>query len=195
MTYLRVTETKFVTHVTKKVSKFFQQPFKEYICSTFKRSSIPKFLIYQSYLTTPIGFLRILSNGEAIVEIKFMDTDGPEDPDIHTESARTQLQEYFEGKRDSFALNLSPNGTEFEQKVWDELKKIPIGSTTNYGKVALRLGDKNMAQAIGAANGKNPIAIIIPCHRVIGSNNNLVGYAGGLRRKEWLLKHEGALLL
>jgi len=152
-------------------------------------------LIYQSYLSTPIGFLRILSNGSAITEIRFMDTDGPEDPDVHTESARTQLLEYFEGRRDSFQLNLEPDGTDFEHKVWKELLKIPNGVTTNYGKIAGDLGDKKMAQAVGAANGKNPIAVVIPCHRVVGANNNLTGYAGGLHRKEWLLKHEGAILL
>lgn len=124
-----------------------------------------------------------------------MDTDGPEDPDVHTESARTQLLEYFEGRRDSFQLNLEPDGTDFEHKVWKELLKIPIGVTTSYGKIAGDLGDTKMAQAVGAANGKNPIAVVIPCHRVIGANNNLTGYAGGLHRKEWLLKHEGAILL
>ena len=152
-------------------------------------------MIYQSYLKTPIGFLQILSNGNAITEIKFMDTDGPEDPDIHTESARTQLREYFEGVRTTFQLPLEPEGTPFEHSVWRELEKIPFGTTTNYGTIASKTGDKKAAQAVGAANGKNPISIVIPCHRVIGINNNLVGYGGGMHRKEWLLKHEGALLL
>lgn len=152
-------------------------------------------MIYQSYLETPIGYLRILSDGEGITEIKFMDTDGPEDPDIHTESARTQLQEYFDGNRNSFNLELRPDGTEFESKVWKELIEIPMGSTTSYGSIAKKLGDLNFSQAVGHANGKNPIAVVIPCHRVIGSDDKLVGYAGGMHRKEWLLKHEGALLL
>jgi methylated-DNA-[protein]-cysteine S-methyltransferase len=152
-------------------------------------------LTYQSYLETPIGYLRILSNGEGITEIKFQDSDGPEDPDIHTESARTQLREYFEGNRNKFDLVLTHEGTTFEQKVWGELAVIPHGSTTTYGSIATKLGDKNFSQAVGNANGKNPIAVVIPCHRVIGSDNKLVGYAGGLHRKEWLLKHEGALLL
>lgn len=152
-------------------------------------------MIYQSYLETPIGYLRILSDGEGITEIKFMDTDGPEDPDIHTESARTQLQEYFDGNRNSFNLELHPDGTEFESKVWKELQEIPQGSTTSYGAIAKKLGDRNFSQAVGHANGKNPIAVVIPCHRVIGSDDKLVGYAGGMHRKEWLLKHEGALLL
>lgn len=152
-------------------------------------------MIYQSYLHTPIGYLRILSNGNAITEIKFMDTDGPEDPDVITESARTQLQEYFNGNRDVFQLPLHPEGTEFENQVWDELKRIPNGTTTSYGNIAGKLGDPHLAQAVGSANGKNPIAVIIPCHRVIGANINLTGYSGGLHRKEWLLKHEGSILL
>ncbi len=152
-------------------------------------------MTYQSYLKTPIGYLRILSNGEGITEIKFQDTDGPEDPDIHTESARTQLKEYFDGHRNQFDLPINSGGTKFEEDVWNELKSIPHGATTTYGTIAQKLGDKNFAQAVGSANGKNPIAVVIPCHRVIGSDNKLVGYAGGLHRKEWLLKHEGALLL
>lgn len=152
-------------------------------------------MTYQSYLKTPIGFLRILSNGNGITEVRFMDTDGPEDPDIHTESARTQLREYFEGNRNTFDVNLEADGTAFEHNVWDQLNKIPFGSTTTYGTIAKKIGDPNASQAVGSANGKNPIAIIVPCHRVVGSNNNLTGYAGGLDRKEWLLKHEGALLL
>lgn len=124
-----------------------------------------------------------------------MDFDGPEDPDIHTESAKTQLREYFEGYRDSFSLSLLPSGTKFEQTVWNKLLEIPQGSTTSYGTIAKKLGDKNSSQAVGHANGKNPIAVVIPCHRVIGSDQKLVGYAGGLERKEWLLKHEGALLI
>lgn len=136
-----------------------------------------------------------MSNGDGITEIKFQDTDGPEDPDIHTESARTQLREYFEGHRNKFDLALEPSGTSFEQSVWENLKTIPFGTTTTYGSIAKKLGNITYSQAVGSANGKNPIAIVIPCHRVIGANNNLVGYAGGLDKKEWLLKHEGALLL
>ncbi len=152
-------------------------------------------MTHVSYLETPIGFLRILSQNGGISQIKFMEFDGPEDPDIHTESAKTQLKEYFAGVRDTFDLTLLPGGTEFEQKVWHQLNSIPHGSTTTYGKIASKLGDRNLSQAVGSANGKNPIAVVIPCHRVIGSDNKLVGYAGGLDRKEWLLKHEGALLL
>lgn len=151
--------------------------------------------MYVSYYKSPIGYLRILSNGSAITEIKFMDSDGPEDPDIHTESARTQLREYFEGHRDRFQLKLMPEGSKFEQKVWKQLLEIPKGTTVTYGSIARNIGDPKASQAVGNANGKNPIAIIIPCHRVIGADQKLTGYAGGLERKEWLLKHEGSLLI
>lgn len=152
-------------------------------------------MTYVSFLETPIGVLRILSNGNGITEIKFMDFAGPEDPDPHTESAKTQLREYFEGHRSSFQLELELNGSSFEQKVWGQLLEIPQGSTTTYGSIARKIGDANASQAVGKANGKNPIAVVVPCHRVIGSDQKLVGYAGGLERKEWLLKHERALLL
>lgn len=156
---------------------------------------LSKKLMYVSYYKSPIGYLRILSNGKAITEIKFMDSNGPEDPDVHTESARTQLREYFEGNRDRFQLNLLPEGSEFEQKVWKQLMEIPKGHTVSYGSIAKKIGDPKASQAVGKANGKNPIAIVIPCHRVIGADHKLTGYAGGLERKEWLLKHEGALLI
>ncbi|HBX66656.1 MAG: methyltransferase [Balneola sp.] len=152
-------------------------------------------MTYVSFLESPIGVLRILSNGDGITEIKFMDFDGPEDPDVHTESAKTQLREYFEENRSAFQLELQPQGTEFEQQVWNQLLEIPQGSTTSYGKIAKKLGDEKASQAVGKANGKNPIAIVIPCHRVIGADDKLTGYAGGLERKEWLLKHEGSLLI
>lgn len=106
-----------------------------------------------------------------------------------------QLDEYFDGERTVFDLPLAPEGTEFQQSVWEELEKIPFGHIITYGELAQRLGDPNKVRAVGAANGQNPIPIIIPCHRVIGGDNKLVGYAGGIERKKQLLQHEGALLL
>lgn len=152
-------------------------------------------MTFVSYLETPIGYLRILSNGTAITQIKFMEFNGPEDPDTHTESAKTQLREYFEGQRNTFNIPLAATGTEFERSVWQKLTQLKYGETVTYGNIASSFGDTNYSQAVGAANGKNPIVIIIPCHRVVGVNNKLVGYSGGLDRKEWLLKHEGSLLL
>ncbi|MBN1937224.1 MAG: methylated-DNA--[protein]-cysteine S-methyltransferase [Anaerolineae bacterium] len=110
------------------------------------------------------------------------------------EMALVQLDEYFSGVRRVFDLPLGLHGTEFQQRVWRQLLEIPYGQTASYAEVARALGNPQAVRAVGLANGKNPISIIVPCHRVIGSDGNLVGYGGGLWRKEWLLKHEGCLL-
>ena len=101
-----------------------------------------------------------------------------------------QLNEYFEGKRQTFSLKLNPQGTDFQQKVWKALQTIPYGTTTTYLKLSQQLGDVKAIRAVANANGKNPLWIVIPCHRVIGSDGSLTGYAGGLHRKQWLLEHE-----
>ncbi len=106
------------------------------------------------------------------------------------EQCKQQLNEYFAGERKEFDINISQEGTEFQQKVWSELYKIPHGKTVSYNYIAERVGGKNMMRAVGSANGKNQISIIVPCHRVIGSDGSLTGYAGGMWRKEWLLKQE-----
>lgn len=108
---------------------------------------------------------------------------------------RGQLTEYFARARTAFDLPLDPPGTPFEHRVWDLLRSIPYGSTTTYGELARRLGDARATRAVGAANGKNPIPIIVPCHRVVGARGELTGFGGGLDRKRWLLEHEGALLM
>lgn len=101
-----------------------------------------------------------------------------------------QLHEYFEGKRKEFTFKLNPKGTDFQQRVWQELLKIPFGKTTSYLELSKQLGDVKAIRAVAAANGKNPLWIVVPCHRVIGSDGSLTGYAGGLWRKKWLLEHE-----
>jgi len=105
--------------------------------------------------------------------------------------ARQQLAEYFAGKRRDFDLTLAPRGTEFQQEVWAALRTIPFGATCCYADIAERIGRPSAMRAVGAANGKNPIAIVVPCHRVIGRDGSLTGYGGGLDRKRWLLEHEG----
>jgi len=107
--------------------------------------------------------------------------------------ATEQLAEYFAGTRTTFDLPLDGGGTPFERRVWDALRTIRYGTTLSYGELARRLGDVRATRAVGAANGKNPIPIIVPCHRVIGANGALTGFGGGLERKRWLLEHEGAL--
>lgn len=106
-----------------------------------------------------------------------------------------QLDEYFQGTRTTFSVDLAPRGTDFQQRVWRALLTIPYGQTTTYQQMAAALANPHGSQAVGRANGANPIAILIPCHRVIGRKGQLTGYAGGLWRKEWLLRHEGALLV
>jgi methylated-DNA-[protein]-cysteine S-methyltransferase len=140
---------------------------------------------------SPPGFLILKSDGRAITEIHFSETDIQEKNSCAVlETCREQLQNYFSGKSFLFDLPLNPAGTEFQQKVWAELLKIPFGETITYHELAIRLGDAKVIRAAGTANGRNPIAVIIPCHRVIGAGNQLIGYAGGIWRKKWLLEHE-----
>jgi methylated-DNA-[protein]-cysteine S-methyltransferase len=105
-------------------------------------------------------------------------------------SAVRELQEYFDGTRREFDLPLDPVGTDFQQQAWRVLRTIPFGETISYGEQAARLGDKNKSRAVGAANGRNPISIIVPCHRVVGSTGKLTGFAAGVDAKAWLLQHE-----
>jgi methylated-DNA-[protein]-cysteine S-methyltransferase len=107
--------------------------------------------------------------------------------------ARDQLTEYFAGQRRSFDLPLDATGTPFQHQVWAQLRKIPFGTTTSYGDLARRIGDPGKARAVGAANGRNPISIVVPCHRVIGADGSLTGFGGGIERKRWLLAHEARL--
>jgi methylated-DNA-[protein]-cysteine S-methyltransferase len=108
--------------------------------------------------------------------------------------AATQLAEYFAGERTRFELALSPYGTAFQQKVWLALREIPFGRTTTYGEIAADLGQPTASRAVGLANGRNPLAVIVPCHRVIGADGSLTGFGGGLPRKRWLLEHERSVL-
>lgn len=143
---------------------------------------------------SPIGTLKIEGNKEGISAITFVkETVQPSlqsvIPEV-LEDAVYQLEEYFSRKRTTFDLLLNPDGTSFQKRVWDALQKIPYGTTVSYLDMAKTLGDPKVIRAAASANGKNPISIIIPCHRVIGSDGSLTGYAGGLHRKKWLLAHE-----
>ena len=148
---------------------------------------------YVTYLKSPIGQMIITADEEAVNSIFFVfpDTEMPiENSNEVLEISKQQLNEYFSGERKEFDVKINQKGTEFQQKVWNELIKIPHGKTVSYNYIAERVGGKNMMRAVGSANGKNQISIIVPCHRVIGSDGKLSGYAGGMWRKEWLLKHE-----
>jgi methylated-DNA-[protein]-cysteine S-methyltransferase len=147
---------------------------------------------------SPIGELLLTASDTALTGVYFPKARrvaiGPSGENAILWETKRQLAEYFAGVRTSFDLPLDATGTPFERRVWDLLRGIPYGTTTSYGELARRLGDPKEARAVGAANGKNPIPIIVPCHRVVGSSGDLTGFGGGLERKRWLLEHEGALL-
>jgi methylated-DNA-[protein]-cysteine S-methyltransferase len=147
------------------------------------------------YLGTPLGTLRISGSQAGIRAIQFLDEAPPVPPEEPLPSVLTvcaqQLREYFAGQRRSFEVPLDLCGTPFQLRVWELLQHIPFGETRTYLDLALALGDVKAVRAVGAANGQNPVPIIVPCHRVIGQDGQLVGYGGGLWRKEWLLAHEG----
>lgn len=144
------------------------------------------------YLNTPVGTLEIKGDIDGLAFVNFIDPEESESKIIPESLQDTvqQLSEYFEGNRTNFKLKLNPEGTFFQKKVWQQIKDIPFGKTASYQDIANQLGDPKAIRAAASANGKNPIAIIIPCHRVIGSDGSLIGYAGGLHRKKWLLEHE-----
>ncbi len=150
-------------------------------------------MIKTAYIETPIGIAAIVGGKSGITKISITQ-DTPETPSSEIpdflKKAVTQLQEYFEGSRNTFDIELNPSGTDFQRKVWSELSKIPYGKTVSYLDIAKRLGDPKTIRAAATANGKNPLWVVIPCHRVIGSDGSLTGYAGGLWRKKWLLAHE-----
>ncbi|GED22331.1 methylated-DNA--[protein]-cysteine S-methyltransferase [Halomonas halmophila] len=138
-----------------------------------------------------LGLIKLTANARGLTEIAFVQSqDGEPKPSEVTDRARQQLAEYFDGQRHAFDLPLAPLGTDFQRRVWDALSTIPFGETRNYGEIADQLRCKGGQRAVGNANGKNPLAIVVPCHRVIGSDGSLTGYAGGIGRKQWLLAHE-----
>lgn len=145
-----------------------------------------------AYLNQPPYLLKVVTNSEEVLEVTFVEkeekwTNNP--PEILLQTLQ-QLQEYFLGNRKIFDLKLNPKGTDFQKKVWKNLEEIPFGKTKTYAQMAQNLGDPKVIRAAASANGKNPIAIIIPCHRVIGTNGSLTGYAGGLENKKRLLDFE-----
>jgi methylated-DNA-[protein]-cysteine S-methyltransferase len=144
-----------------------------------------------AYIQTPIGIAEIKGDENGLASVSVLDTNKPIGtvPDV-LESAAKQFQEYFEGTRTEFDLKLNPEGTDFQKKVWEALQEIPFGKTISYLDLSKQLGDVKAIRAVASANGKNPLWIVVPCHRVIGTNGDLTGYAGGLHRKKWLLEHE-----
>ena len=151
-------------------------------------------------VATPIGTVTLTSNGRALTRLWLTDTDLTEDSSVPSEedavltAAREQLEAYFDARLQSFDLPLEPHGTEFQRCVWDSLKRIPFGETISYAELARRVARPKAVRAVGAANGRNPLMIIVPCHRVIGADGSLTGFGAGIERKRWLLDHETRVL-
>jgi methylated-DNA-[protein]-cysteine S-methyltransferase len=145
-------------------------------------------------IESPVGELLLTSDGTSLTRLLFapfeIDPTWTEEPCPALDAAVTQLGEYFDGSRTAFDLPLEPAGTTFQQTVWLALRDIPYAETINYGQLAVRVGNRNASRAVGLANGRNPISIVVPCHRVIGANGSLTGYGGGLDRKRALLDLE-----
>lgn len=149
-------------------------------------------MIKKAYIKTPVGIAEISGDDQGISRISILDAERDPSSEIPTElqEAATQLQDYFAGKRVDFTFALNPTGTEFQLKVWKSLLEIPYGKTVSYMEQTKKLGDAKAIRAVASANGKNPLWIVVPCHRVVGTNGSLTGYAGGIWRKKWLLEHE-----
>jgi methylated-DNA-[protein]-cysteine S-methyltransferase len=146
-------------------------------------------------IETPIGPLHAQVDEEGrLLELRFSSGADSQSSSTNYQPVIDQLREYFAGKRQTFELELAPRGTEFQRAVWNELLRIGYGETITYAELARRIGKPSAVRAVGAANGANPIPVIVPCHRVIGSNGTLTGYGGGIERKQWLLAHEGRRL-
>ena len=150
--------------------------------------------MYRQLVQSPIGPLALQSDGQALTALRFGST-GDEAPQASCpvlEQAAQELREYFSGGRKVFTIPLSPTGTDFQRSVWSALLDVPYGATTTYGAIAAALGNPRACRAVGLANNRNPIPIFVPCHRVVGSDGRLTGYAGGLDVKRFLLELEGA---
>lgn len=147
----------------------------------------------QVYMQSPVGITLIEGDENGVQKILvFDDKEMPLSKSVPKvlQAAVKQLKEYFDGKRTEFDFPINPQGSDFQKRVWDSLLEIPFGKTMTYMEQAKKLGDVKAIRAVASANGKNPLWIVVPCHRVIGTNGSLTGYAGGLWRKKWLLEHE-----
>jgi len=154
---------------------------------------------YYQEFTSPIGRLLLVSDGAALTGLSMSDNDGGPQPGPGwmrggklLESACEQLDAYFSGASYEFDIPLAADGTDFQKRVWRQLQRIPFGETISYGEQARRIGQPKASRAVGRANGQNPIAIVVPCHRVIGADGTLTGFGGGIDRKKWLLDHEAS---
>lgn len=143
-------------------------------------------------IKSPLGFTKIVGDEDGIASVSILNSEEKVTDiiPVELEDCVFQLNEYYEGSRTQFDLKLNPQGTDFQKQVWKQLEQIPFGKTISYLELSKQLGDVKAIRAVANVNGKNPLWIIVPCHRVIGSDGSLTGYAGGLHRKQWLLEHE-----
>lgn len=148
--------------------------------------------MYQTQVSSPLGPIVVRSDGHNITAIEFSSArlDASAECEVLTKAV-TQLERYFSGDLKQFDLPLRPQGTEFQRQVWQALQAVPHGRTASYATIAKAIDNPKGVRAVGMANSRNPIAIVVPCHRIIGANGSLTGYAGGLDKKAWLLQHEG----
>lgn len=150
---------------------------------------------YKAHYESPVGLIEVLASELGVASVLFVKKrSGESRSNEHTAACLAQLHEYFNKDRKQFSVPLDLQGTDFQKRVWNELLKIPFGKTISYLELAVNLGDRKCIRAAGTANGKNPVSIIVPCHRVIGSNGDMVGYSGGMDKKKWLLGFEGVLI-
>lgn len=150
--------------------------------------------LFSAFIRNELGYIVITADGENILSVTFSDTE----PDMYNpnqvlELCMEQLKEYFSGSRKTFSVPLGLHGTEFQQTVWKELMNISFGQVVTYSQIAIRIGNIKKIRAVGMANARNPVSIIVPCHRVVGASGKLIGYGGGLWRKKWLLDFEGGI--
>jgi methylated-DNA-[protein]-cysteine S-methyltransferase len=146
---------------------------------------------FHVYFESPIGLITLKGTSDAICQILFTEEKTEsENPNNILTDCKLQLEKYFNGTLRQFSINVQPEGTTFQKQVWNALQQIPFGKIVSYAHISKAINNEKSIRAVGAANGQNPVAVIIPCHRVIGSDGTLTGYSGGLRRKQWLLEHE-----
>ena len=150
--------------------------------------------IYKDHISTPIGKMEITANRSAVLSIYFVDVASKNKPNQITKLAKQQLLQYFDGSLTVFDMPIYLDGTEFQETVWQALTTIEYGQTGSYADIANVINNPKAVRAVGTANGKNPMTIVLPCHRIIGSDGSLTGYAGGVERKAWLLNHEANTL-
>lgn len=146
--------------------------------------------LFIDHFSTPLGTMEITAHDTAVLSIHFVDRTETVRKNALTELAKNQLRQYFDGTLKSFDIPIAPTGTDFQKSVWQALTTVQYGQTCSYADIAKKINNRKAVRAVGAANGKNPMTIVVPCHRIIGSDGSMTGYASGIERKAWLLNHE-----